>query len=302
MFRVVKAFRAKSDHGSSVLIGTSWGKGQEPQTVFADHPFDQGGTVRFWRPRNSSSFTVSTAVFKKCTTTWKTLREQLKDIREATNLRGLLRWFDIAVVALRQISISYRLKEVWLNHYLDKREIGKLRDRRETRDLWIDLYSIVQLAILTAVLSACPTYVPWSGLGALRSWILLALEFVALYVLFEIYLNLFSIIFVPSRQYLGPPRPEDTRNINEPSSSKNRSVLLFLVNVLQVCLVFGSFYLPFGHKMGAFKAFGSAVLLLGTVAIPECMPIWLIAGQVLLNFVLVATLFATLIGRPDPRP
>src|SRR5262245_51605916 len=88
-------------------------------------------------------------------------------------VHGLELIFDTVLLVLRYLSVSY-----WLR--------GRLPDphdpKHTTRDIAIEIYCLVQFIALVVLLA--------TGLGRIADSI------IAGYILFEIYLNLFNIVFI----------------------------------------------------------------------------------------------------------
>jgi hypothetical protein len=88
--------------------------------------------------------------------------------------------------------------------------------------------------------------------------------------------------------------------------SPERSLLLFILNVAELLIAFAIFYrVWFGLRVG--EAIVNAILVFGTVGyfkdkIADRMvdTSALVAGQILLDFLLLAIFLATLIGRVGP--
>jgi hypothetical protein len=151
----------------------------------------------------------------------------------------------------------------------------------------IDAYCLFQLFTLRGLLFLCnwPT-VAWVA---------------AIYILFEMYLNLVSIFFLPRQKDIGPPEPDDSpAAVNEPSTSVGRSILLLFVNVLQIVLAFGTLYKRSTPGLTPFTAFSSDVFVFGTVSTPSGAPPLLVSLQVLLDFLLVASILASFVGQAGP--
>src|SRR6266404_4540325 len=116
----------------------------------------------------------------------QTWNQKIRRLWAADQIHGIELVFDSGVLALRYTSVSYWSKDVWLNRYLDWREISDKRRRRLWRDNLIDLYCISQFLVLCAALFCFQQ----RTLSAL----------IAGYILFEMYLNLFTIFFLPRQK------------------------------------------------------------------------------------------------------
>lgn len=216
--------------------------------------------------------------------TWK---RKIHDLWKADQIHGIELVFGSCLLALRYISFSYWSKDVLLKWLLEWRDISDQRSRRVWRDNLIDNYCLLQLLVLFVILC----WFAWSATG----W------FVATYILFEIYLNLFSIFFLSRQRRIGPPKPSDRLlAVNEPSTSVERSIILIFVNVLQVTVSFGIFYKKVMPGLTPSGAFANAVLVLGTVGTPSGAPPLLVASQIGLDFLLVALILGSFVGQAGP--
>jgi hypothetical protein len=224
----------------------------------------------------------------------RTWRKKIRDLWMADQIHGIELVFDTVVIALRHISLSYWSKDCWLNKYLNWRRISDDRRRRIWRDNLIDTYCLLQLFALWAVLFLFLSPAPgW--------WGKFVLCFLAGYILFEMYLNLFSIFFLPRQKEIGTPKLSDSPSaINEPSTSVERSILLLFVNVLQIVLAFAIFYKISKPCLTPSDAFSAAVFVFGTVGTPNGALPLLVALQIFLDFLLVASILASFVGQAGP--
>jgi hypothetical protein len=124
---------------------------------------------------------------------------------------------------------------------------------------------------------------------------------VVIYILFEMYLNLCSIFFLPRQKQLGlsPPSLRPSA-VNEPSTRAERSILLLLLNIVQLILVFAIFYRASVPGLSPSGALCAAVLAFGTLATPPGVSAALVAVQVALDFILVAAILANFVGQAGP--
>jgi len=176
--------------------------------------------------------------------------------------RGLERLFGTALLLLRFLSLSYLLKR-----FLDG-------PRRAMRSSVIDGYCVLELGVLVLLLVV--------ERGPVFEGV------VAGYILFEIYLNLFNIIFIGKFPA-----------INAPPASIERSILLLFLNVLQVVVAFAVFY-QHAFRLSAVDALFNAVLVLGTIGYPAATTGWcglLVSLQVLLDLVLLVLLLSRFVGQ-----
>ena len=193
------------------------------------------------------------------------IRDHLKTLwRPDSEIHGLELFWDTALLLLRFLSVSYWLRSR-LPHPHDP--------RHSLRDNVIDGYCVFQLLLLLVLLP--------SGFGTVVNSVITG------YVLFEIYLNLLNIVFIGK-----------IRAINAPPASVERSILLLLLNVLEVVIAFAVLYRDW-LKLSTVEAFFKATLVLGTIGYPEASGWWvlLVALQVLLDFVLVVLLLGSFAGR-----
>lgn len=194
---------------------------------------------------------MSEAVFENIGILWRDPRA-----------KGLERLLDTALLLLRFLSISYYLKRFLSG------------PRRRWRSSVIDLYCVVELAVLVVLLAG-----DW---GPRTEQVLTA------YILFEIYLNLFNIIFIGKFPA-----------INAPPASIERSILLLFLNVLQVGLAFAVFY-AHAFRLTPVNAFFRAVLVLGTIGYPPEASGWsgiLVSLQVFMDLVLLVLLLSAFVSQ-----
>ena len=177
-------------------------------------------------------------------------------------VKGLERFFDTFLLLLRFLSLSYLLKR-----FFDG-------PRRTMRSSVIDAYCVLELTVLVILLVV--------NLGPVLESV------VAAYILFEIYLNLFNIIFIGKFPA-----------INAPPASIERSILLLFMNVLHVVVAFAVFYQHW-LKLSSVDAFFNAVLVLGTIGYPTAAVGWrclLVSLQVLLDLVLLVLILSSFVGQ-----
>lgn len=194
---------------------------------------------------------MSEAIFENIAILWRNPR-----------IKGLERLFDSTLLLLRFFSISYYLKRFLSG------------SRRGWRSSVIDLYCVFELVVLVVLLAG--------------DWGPRTEQILSLYILFEIYLNIFNIIFIGKF-------PE----INAPPVSIERSILLLFMNVVQVTIAFAVFY---AHAFGLspVDAFFYAVLVLGTIGYPVAASGWsglLVSLQVFMDLVLLILLLSAFVGQ-----
>ena len=194
---------------------------------------------------------MSEAVFENVRILWRDPRA-----------KGLERLFDTGLLLLRLLSISYHLKRFLKG------------PRQHLRSGVIDSYCVFELVVLVVLLAA--DYGPTAE------------RVISAYVLFEIYLNLFNIIFIGKFPA-----------INAPPASIERSILLLFLNVLQVALAFAVFY-EHAFRLAAVDAFFNAVLVLGTIGYPTEATGWcglLVSLQIFMDLVLLVLLLSSFAGQ-----
>jgi hypothetical protein len=156
---------------------------------------------------------------------------------------------------------------------------------RPKSKLLVDLICLVQFLVLLVVVFLSATSLTFA---------------IAVFILYEIYLCLLNIVFIGK-----------IREINAPPASIERSILLSLLNVLEVILAFGIFY-KYWLELNTSDALYGAILVLGTIGTPldfDLMP-WkgrlLVGAQVFMNLFLIVLILGSFIGQVglfrDPRP
>jgi hypothetical protein len=187
--------------------------------------------------------------------------ENLSILRKSGSVHGIELLFDSFLLFLRLFSISYRLTAFCSDP--------------TTRSDMVDIYCVLQLvALLVCVFLPVP-----NSVGC----------FIAAYVLFEIYLNLFNIVFIGKFS-----------KINAPPVSVERSLLLLLLNAFDVVLAFTLFYRHW-MRLSTGCAFYGACLVLGTIGTPplpdtgEGRP--LIILQIFLDLLLIVLFLSSFAGQ-----
>jgi hypothetical protein len=192
------------------------------------------------------------------------MQKTIKKLWKARPVHGLELIFDTVLLALRYLSVSY-----WLRTVLP----SPRHPRRTIRDNTIDVYCIIQVVALAILLVG--TFGP------------IVDSVIAGYILFETYLNLLNIVFIGKF-------PE----INAPPASVERSILLLMVNVVEVVLAFGVLYrdwLGLSRVQGIFNA----ILVLGTIGYPQVHGrlVLLVALQVFLDVLLLVLVLSSFVGQ-----
>lgn len=194
-------------------------------------------------------------------------------------------------------SISHSLKHLWCNS-----EIKGIERLFASLLLILRIFSI--LYFIRRFLPESNSQKYWVGLSIIEVYCILELmvlifiliirfgpivdSVIAGYILFEIYTALLNIIFIGK-----------FKEINDPPSSIERSLILLLMNVFHVVLAFTIFY-HYCLDLIVIEALFKAVLVLGTVGYPEQAKGWpslLIALQIFLNLILILLILGSFIGQ-----
>ena len=108
--------------------------------------------------------------------------------------------------------------------------------------------------------------------------------FVACYLPASTIVVLFNVLFLTKLSFIGPV------------ASYERTLLLFLVNIVQVVLAFAILYRLTLPNLNAWKALFKSLLVFGTIGYPEgAEPI--VGIQIATDFVLLAVFLAFFVGR-----
>jgi hypothetical protein len=209
--------------------------------------------------RNRQSGIVATAL--------RGWSENLSNVWRYPDIRGIERVVDALLVILRLVSVGYGLRALLANPQACR--------SRPRRDLAIELYVVLQFVVLTLMTSPLGVTLP-TGLAF----------GVAAYVLFELFLSLFNIVFLGK-----------IADVNTPPASVERSLLLLLFNAVQLPLAFAIFYRFFsgGRVDGPVV---QAFLVLGTVGYPTDPSVGLIvAAQIFLDLVFLVLFLSAFAGR-----
>jgi hypothetical protein len=164
----------------------------------------------------------------------------------------------------------------WIKIALDPPIDRPTASERRTRNKAIELYVILEFLVLATIL--------WfSGdVQQYQCW-------VAAFILFEILLNLASIVFVGKLP-----------NIYPATSSIERSLILFGINILQVIMTFAIFYrAQFGILPE--KAVLISMLVFGTLGSPsigdDFSGAHIVEAQVVVDFAMIAIFLSAYVGR-----
>ena len=110
--------------------------------------------------------------------------------------------------------------------------------------------------------------------------------FVAWYLLASTVVVLFNVLFLTKLSFIGPV------------ASNERTLLLFLLNIVQVVLAFAILYrltLP-NLNLNPWKALFKSLLVFGTIGYPEGAEL-IVGIQIATDFVLLAVFLAFFVGR-----
>jgi hypothetical protein len=188
--------------------------------------------------------------------------ENLSKLKKADPpVYGLEYLFDFFLLVLRYLSVSY-----WMRFPFERQ--GSVRWRNNAVDAWC----CVELVVLLVLLARSNNCILNTG--------------VCIYVLFEIYLSLFNIVFVGK-----------FRDINYPSPSIERVILLMFLNVLHVVCVFAVLYRTWSATTMSWQhALSQAVRVLGTVEAPAQPALW-VDLQILFDLLLLVIFLASFVGQ-----
>jgi hypothetical protein len=194
----------------------------------------------------------------------------LKAIKNTTQIRGLEWLFALSIHFLHIITISGGIK-LALDPLTWPQDEEELACRNRAIEAWV-IFEFLALLILVVLPSP------------ISCWRIIASS----YLLFEIVLNLCSIIFVGKLSSVYPP-----------TSSIERSLLLFGFNVVQIILIFSLFYRA-AFELGASDAILQAAFVFGTIDHPKVdvtNPFWwLIPFQILTDLLLLAVFLGAYVG------
>jgi hypothetical protein len=191
--------------------------------------------------------------------------DDIKSFWKVEDIHGIEFVFDPILLGLRFLSISY-----WLRIKLARPGSPNLHWRNNI----IDIYCIIQLTLLLLLLVYPLGIIINSLIGG--------------YILFEIYLNLFNIVFIGK-----------IRTINAPPSSIERSILLLILNIIDVVLAFSVFYQDW-LDLSRLDAVFQAVLVFGTIGYPSSCSgnyTFIVPLQIFLDLILIVLFISSFIGR-----
>ena len=176
-----------------------------------------------------------------------------------------------ALILLRAVSFQY-----WLLAFFPDDDASQ----RKRRDIAVDISVVVQCIAVVFLWRLVPS----SWLGPART--------LAVYLLFCLYLSLLNILFFSAMP-----------SVNRPSTSAARSLVLLIINLLQVTFTFALFYRAELCLSPAAALFGS-FLVLGTIGTPESAATAntaIVPLHILCNFVLLAVAVAVFVNQVRMR-
>jgi hypothetical protein len=186
-------------------------------------------------------------------------RSDLRKIYSTDEVRGFEKAFDLVIFFSMIATISQLLQFLFWG-------------RRDRAARWfIDAYVFVATVVLICFL-VWPDSFPRVSC------------FVAWYLLASTVVVLFNVLFLTKLSFIGPV------------ASYERTLLLFLVNIVQVVLAFAILYRLTLPNLNAWKALYESLLVFGTIGYPKgAEPI--VGIQIAIDFVLLAVFLAFVVGR-----
>ena len=185
----------------------------------------------------------------------------LRKIYSTDEVRGLEKAFDWVIFFLMIVTISQLLQFFFWGR----------RDRAPRE--FIDAYVLVAIVVLIF-------FLVWPNSFPGVSW------FVACYLPASTIVVLFNVLFLTKLSFIGPV------------ASNERTLLLFLLNIVQVVLAFAILYrltLP-NLNLNPWKALFKSLLVFGTIGYPEGAEL-IVGIQIATDFVLLAVFLAFFVGR-----
>jgi hypothetical protein len=201
---------------------------------------------------------------------FKNWKIRLKDIRETKEVRGLEWLFVFFVHFLHVLTLSG-----WIKFAFDPLVRPPPEEELARRNKAIEAWVILELLVLLCAVFSPPP------VGLFRIGI-------AAYLLYEILLNLCSIIFVGKLKSIYPP-----------TASIERSLILFGFNIVQVIIVFAIFY-EAAFDFTPRKAIFESALVFGTIGYPELDQAshwwWVVTLQIVTDLILLVVFLAAYVG------
>lgn len=199
----------------------------------------------------------------------------IKVFRKTPEVWGVEKWFDLLLLWLRFGSFSY-----WMKEYIAAADSlsssPNKQNRKKRQDIAVEKYILIQLTAL------CVWFVNiYAGV------------LVAIYVWYELFLNLFAIVFIAKGIGL---KNDIDESVAEKSSSSERSLLLALVNMIQIVWVFAIFYKTNDSGLSYAEALFSSALVFATIGHPGDA-YWLVMFQIFFGFAFIAVFLSRLAGQ-----
>jgi antitoxin HicB len=194
--------------------------------------------------------------------------KKLNTLYKKREIGGVEKFVVLAIHFLHITTISG-----WIKIILDPISDNPTVEDRRRRDRTIEFYVVFELVALQLLLW-------WPGGFVISRCV------IAIYVLYEIFLNLSSIVFVGKF------------DVYPPTVSIERSLLLFGFNAIQVITIFAIFYWVY-FDFSPYMAFIEATLVFGTVGHPlgnDLAGGELVALQIMADFVLLAVFLGAFVG------
>jgi hypothetical protein len=185
-------------------------------------------------------------------------RNDLQRIYATDEVRGIEKVFDLSIFALKIGTLSQIIQFFW--------------GRRERGPGWfIDVYVLVATVVLIGLL-------PWSDSLPRVSAI------IACYLLASTIIVLLNVLFLSKLSFIGPV------------ASHERTLLLLIVNVIQVVLAFAILYRGMLPHLSSWGAVFKTLLVFGTIGYPEGAEA-VVGWQIVVDFVLLAVFLSFFVGR-----
>jgi hypothetical protein len=198
----------------------------------------------------------------------KDWHNKLKRLFSSSDVGGI-EWLAVVTIHLLHITTV----SGWLKFMFDPTVDKPTAQERWTRDRVIEGYVVFELVVLQVLLWLPGDFVFWRCLGAA-------------YILYEIFLNLSSIVFVGKF------------DVYPPTLSIERSLLLFGFNAVQVIAIFAIFYRA-KFDSTPFVALIDSFLVFGTIGHPLDQGYSggaIVALQIMCDFVLLAVFLGAFVG------
>jgi hypothetical protein len=190
-------------------------------------------------------------------------RSDLGKIYATAEVRGFEKYFDLAIFALT-ILIPSQILQIWF------------WGRRDRVPAWFAEVYVGAATILLLGLLWWSDVVPWVSAA------------VAFYLLANIIIVLLNVLFLTKLTFIGGV------------ASKERTLLLFMFNVVQVVLIFAIFYRLQLPHLSARDALFKTLLVFGTIGYPSGAEA-IVGLQIAIDFLLLAVFLAVFVGSLGTR-